>query len=57
VTPSIPNTSPPWVDEDGNFDGWLSEAEVTALLAQDETLPDQELADWFAANDAGDDEF
>jgi hypothetical protein len=58
--PFDPDHPPPqWVDEEGNFGGWMSEAEVVAMarLAENESLPDLELADLLAANDAADDEF
>jgi hypothetical protein len=67
--PFDPDHPPPrWVDEDGNFGGWLSEAEVAAMAAAyaeavadtltDDEAPDHEiaLADLLAARDATDDE-
>jgi hypothetical protein len=57
--PFDPDHPPPhWVDEEGNFGGWMSEAEVTVMarMAENETLPDLELADLLAANDAADDD-
>jgi hypothetical protein len=64
-----PDHPPPhWVDEEGNFGGWLSDAQVAALDAAyaeavadtltDEGVPDQEvdLADLLSAGDPTDDE-
>jgi hypothetical protein len=59
---------PYWTDEDGNFGGWLSDAQVAALDAAfaepiadtltDDEVPDQEvdLADLLSAGDPTDDE-
>ncbi len=61
--PFDPDNPPPhWVDEDGNFVGWMSEAEVGATEAQSDTPFDEmddgtiSLADLFATNDADDDD-
>jgi hypothetical protein len=67
--PFDPDHPPPyWVDEEGSFGGWLSDAEVAALDAAyvdaiadtltDDEVPDHEvdLADLLAARDATDDE-
>jgi hypothetical protein len=60
--------SPHWVDELGNFGGWLSEAEVASIDAAyakaiadtltDDEVPNHEvdLADLLAGGDATDDE-
>lgn len=58
------HTPPCWVDEEGNFGGWLSDAEVEADFAitaeafADEEPPDHavSLADLLAGRDATDDE-
>ena len=67
--PFDPDHPPPrWVDDEGNFAGWLSDAEVAALdvafaEAVADTLTDAEvadhevdLADLLAGRDATDDE-
>ncbi len=60
--PFDPDNRPPhWLDEDGNFGGWLSEAEIAASGAKSHEVSDDEadaisLAGVLAAKNAGDDD-
>jgi hypothetical protein len=65
--PFDPDHPPPhWRDADGNFGGWLTEAEVAAqevsyadLLSDEEPSDEDDTtdADMLAANDADDDDW